>query len=154
MNWKLIVVGGLVFYAVMWVVSFGTGPVIHGMILEEPYKANQQFWRPELNQDPPDMAALMPRWITTGVITSMVLAAIYGCLRPALGTGWVAGIKFGIIVSVLGTTYMAGWSGVFNLPNKIWIWWAIEQPLYYLPGGAVLGWLGEKLTPRGASASS
>jgi hypothetical protein len=32
--------------------------------------------------------------------------------------------------------------------SRIWIWWAIEQPFYYVPGGAVLGWLGEKLAPR------
>ena len=148
MNWKLIVVGGLVFYAVMFVVSFVTGPVIHNGILKEPYKANQQSFHPELNPDAPDMAALMPRWITTGVITSMFLAAIYGWVRPALGTGWVAGIKFGVIAWIFGATFLAGFSGVFKLPNTIWIWWAIEQPLYYLPGGAVLGWLGEKLAPR------
>ena len=81
-------------------------------------------------------------------ITSLILAAIYGWIRPALGAGWLAGVKFGILLSLFGWVTMAGWSGVFDLPNKIWVWWAIEQPFYYLPGGAVLGWLGEKLAPR------
>lgn len=43
---------------------------------------------------------------------------------------------------------MAGLSGVFNLPAKIWIWWVVDQVLLYVPGGAVLGWLGEKLAPQ------
>ena len=149
MSWKLIVIGGVVFYIVMFVISFATGPLIHGGVLDEAYRANEGFWRPELNQDPPDMTSLMPRWITTGVLTSLVMAAIYGWIRPALGRGWVAGVKYGVLLSVVGTLFMAGWSGVFNLPDKIWIWWAIEQPLYYIPGGAVLGWLGEKLAPSG-----
>jgi hypothetical protein len=148
MNWKLIVLGGIVFYIVMFAISMATGPLVHTGILQESYQATQEFWRPELNQVPPDMAALMPRWITTGVITSLILAAIYGWIRPALGVGWLAGVKYGILLSVLGWVAMASWSGIFNLPNKIWIWWAIEQPFYYLPGGAVLGWLGEKLAPR------
>ena len=148
MNWKLIVVGGLVFYIVMFVISFGTGIVIHSMILDEAYGATESFWRPELNQDPPDMAALMPLWITTGVITSLVLAAIYGWLRPALGSGWMAGAKFGIMLCIVMAAFMAGLSGVFNLPAKIWIWWVVDQVLLYVPGGAVLGWLGEKLAPQ------
>lgn len=148
MNWKLVLVGGIVFYIVMFVVSFATGPVVHNGILQESYQATVRFWRPELRQVPPDMAALLPRWIATGVITSLVLAAVYGWIRPALGSGWLAGVKFGIILSVFGCALMAGWSGVFDLPNKIWLWWAIEQPFYYVPGGAVLGWLGEKLAPR------
>ena len=60
MNWKLIIVGGLVFYVVMFVVSMVTGPVVHQGILLESYQATEQFWRPELRQVPPDMAALMP----------------------------------------------------------------------------------------------
>ena len=149
MNWKLIVVGGIVLYIVMLAVSMITGPLIHNGVLVDDYRANESFWRPELNEDPPDMAALMPRWITTGVLTSLILAAIYGWIRPALGKGWIAGLKFGVVVSLFGAASIAGFSGVFNLPDSIWIWWAVEQPMYYLPGGAVLGWLGEKLAPQG-----
>ena len=148
MNWKLVVVGGLVFYIVMFIISFVTGPLIHEGILKEPYRAYEEFWRPELNQEPPDMAALMPRWIATGLVTSFVMAAIYGWLQPALGKGWLAGAKYGVLLSVLGALIMAGWSGVFDLPGTIWVWWAIEQPFYYVPAGAVLGWLGERLAPR------
>ena len=31
----------------------------------EDYKATAEYWRPELNEDPPDMTTLLPRWIST-----------------------------------------------------------------------------------------
>ena len=150
MNWKLIILGGLAFYVVMFIISFPSGMVIHEGILDAPYRATTEFWRPELTEDPPDMAALMPRWITTGLLTTFVFAAVYGWIRGGLsGAPWQKGMKFGLMLSVIGCCFMAGWSGVFNLPEKIWMWWGIEQFFYYLPGGAVLGWLGEKLAPEG-----
>jgi hypothetical protein len=146
MNWKLVVIGGLLFYVVMFVVGFATGPLIHNGVLEGPYKANPQFWRPELNQDPPDMGALMPRWIAIGLITSLVLAAVYGWVRPAFaGPGWKAGLKFGLVLAIVNACAMAGWSGVFNLPNEIWFWWAVEGFIYWPIGGMALGWVGDKL---------
>ncbi len=149
MNWKLIVVGGLVFYIVMLIVSFATGPIIHEGLLKESYQANASFWKPELNQDPPDMAALMPLWITTGLITAFVLAAIYGWIRGAFsGPGWKKGLSYGAVLSLVGGCFMAGWSGIFNLPINIWVWWGLEQFLYYLPAGAALGWVGGKLAPE------
>lgn len=149
MDWKLIVVGGLVFYIVMFIVSFVTGPVIHEGILDAAYQANELFWQPALRQDPPDMAAMMPRWLATGVLTSLILAAVYGWIRGGLnGPPWLKGIKYGVILSLFGTCLILGWSGVFYLPGKIWLWWAIEQPLYYLPGGAALGWVAAKLAPE------
>jgi len=148
MNAKLIVIGGLVFYVVTFMVSFATGPLIHQGVLEADYKATEQFWRPELRQDPPDMAALMPRWITAGLISALVLAAIYGVVRGALGGApWMQGLKFGLITAVFMAMFCLGWSGVFDLPDKIWTWWAVESFLYYLPGGAALGWVGGKVAP-------
>lgn len=92
MNWKLIVIGGFVFYVVTFVVSFATGPVVHEGILDEPYRATVEFWRPELTQDPPDVASLMPRWIAGGVLTALVFAAIYGWIRGGLsGAPWLKG---------------------------------------------------------------
>jgi hypothetical protein len=58
---KLIVVGGLAFYAMTWILSFVTGPVVHNGLLLESYQATAAFWRPALMQPPPDMAALLPR---------------------------------------------------------------------------------------------
>ena len=60
LNFKTIIVGGVVFYAVQWVLGMISGIVIHGGVLEPLYKATAEYWRPELMQDPPDMAALMP----------------------------------------------------------------------------------------------
>ena len=149
MNWKLIVLGGLAFYLVTFVVSFVTGPVIHNGILKETYRQSAELWRPALMQDPPDMAALMPRWITSGVIGGLLMAAIYGWVRPAFsGPGWKRGLLYGTILSLFGIAWCLGYSGVFNAPDKIWAWWALESFLYYLPAGAVLGWLAEKLVPQ------
>jgi hypothetical protein len=149
MNWKLIVVGGLVYYIVTFIVSMATGPLIHEGVLDPVYRANEAFWRPELNQDPPDMAALMPRWIVSGLVSAFFIAGIYGAVRPAFsGPGWRKGLVYGFIVGLLMAMFCLGWSGVFGLPDKIWIWWALEGFLYMLPGGAALGWIGQKLAPE------
>lgn len=146
MNWKLVVVGGIVFYVVTFAVSMGTGPLVHEGLLKADYKAHASHWRPELNQDPPDMAALMPRWVTTGVLTSFVIAWLFGALRGAWdGAGWRRGLLFGVVLSVVNCLYCAGWSGVFNLPDKIWAVWGLESFAYNLPGGAVLGFVADKL---------
>jgi hypothetical protein len=145
MNWKLIVLGGLAMYVVMFLVSFATGPIIHEGVLDETYRAHEEFWRPELREDPPNMAALMPRWISVGVITTLIMAALYGVVHTAFtGPGWMKGLKYGAGLAILMACFGAGWSGVFNLPDNIWAWWGAESFLYYLPGGAVLGWLGDK----------
>ena len=146
MNWKTVIVGGIVFYVVTFIVSFATGPLIHNGVLAQDYRANEEFWRPELNQDPPDMAALMPRWITTGLISSFVLAAIFTVGQSAFsGPGWKRGLLFGTVLSILTCLFAAGYSGVFNLPDKIWVVWGLESFAYYLPGGAALGWVVQKL---------
>jgi len=149
MNWKIIFIGGLAFYAVQWIVSFATGPLIHDGVLLEMYKQNAGFWRPELNQDPPDMAALMPRWITVGLISTFIMSAIYARIRSAFdGDGWVKGAKFGFMVWVFSACLSAGWSGIFNLPEMIWVWWATEGLVIYVLGGIALGWVAQKLSPE------
>ena len=147
MNWKAVVIGGIVFYVVMFIVSMATGPIVHEGILDPLYMANESFWRPELTQDPPDMAALMPRWIAVGLISSLVMAALYAAVQSAFsGPGWKRGLIFGFGVSIMFGLLAAGWSGVFNLPEKIWMVWSLESFVYYLPGGAALGWVYAKLS--------
>jgi len=148
-NPKLIIVGGLAYYVTQWIISFVTGPLIHEGVLTEAYQANSSFWRPELVQYPPDMAALLPRWITTGLISALLAAAIYDNIRSGLdGSGAVKGMKFGFIAFIFYASFAAGWSGVFNLPDSIWAWWIFEAIFYYLPGGAALGWTISKLAPE------
>lgn len=148
LNWKLILGGGLAWFLATFVVSFATGPLIHQGVLEEAYRATASVWRHELMQQPPDMAALMPRWIATGVIASLLTAVAYGWVRPALtGPGWMRGVKFGVIMLLISVGLMLGWSGVFKLPKQIWIWWTIESAIYLPIGGAALGWVAEKLAP-------
>ena len=148
MNWKVIFLGGLAYYVAAFIVSMAGGAFIHEGILDEAYRATESFWRPELVQDPPDMATLMPVWIATGLITSFVLAGIYGVFRAALsGPAWQRGLKFGIAVWLLNISLMAAWSGVFNLPNKIWIWWGVDAEIYTIIGSIVLGIVAEKFAP-------
>lgn len=149
LNPKVIIVGGLVYYVVQFLISFATGPLIHQGVLVEAYQANAGFWRPELVQDPPDMAALMPRWITTGLISALLATAIYDNIRVAFnGSGAVKGLKFGLVAFIFYASFAAGWSGVFNLPNSIWAWWVFEGIFYYAIGGAALGWTVSKLAPE------
>jgi hypothetical protein len=146
-NLKVILLGGLAFYVAQFIVSMITGPFIHEGVLNEIYRANASFWRPELNQDPPDMAALMPRWITTGLIASFIMAGIYDNIRPALnGAAVVKGIKFGFIAFLFNLSATAGWSGVFNLPNEIWLWWSAEMLVVFVVGGTALGFAASKLS--------
>jgi hypothetical protein len=148
-NIKVIVVGGLAMYVVQFLLGILTGPLIHEGVLVEAYQANAAFWRPELNQDPPDMAALMPRWIATGLIGAFILAGIFDNIRGGLaGSMLVRGLKYGVILFLINLCISAGWSGVFNLPEEIWVWWNAEALLYYVVGGAVLGWVTGKLAPQ------
>ena len=57
-----------------------SGPLLHEGILMVAYQANASFWRPEFNQQPPDMAA--------------IFANIRGTLD---GAAWMKGLKFGVI---------------------------------------------------------
>ena len=148
-NLKIILLGGLAYYVTWFIVSMLTGPFIHDGVLVDSYLANAAFWRPELTQVPPDMAALMPRWITTGLICAFIAAAIFDNIRSALyGGGVVKGIKFGLISFLFSACVAAGWSGVFNLPNDIWIWWNVEALVLYLVSGTALGFVTAKLSPQ------
>lgn len=153
MNWRLIVIGGLAFFVVNWLWSFVSGPLVHNGILLDDYQATAAFWRPELMQQPPDMAALLPRWITTGLIASFIIAGVYGLVRGSFsGSGWVRGAKYGLVITALALTSMLGWSGVFNLPDSIWAWWFVDTLIMYVLSSAALGWAAEKFASTGVAA--
>ncbi|MDX1460394.1 MAG: hypothetical protein R3348_05005 [Xanthomonadales bacterium] len=145
---KLILLGGLVLYFAQFAIAMATGFFIHEGILDEVYRANSQFWRPELNQDPPDMGALMPYWITTGIIGAFVGVFIWDNVRAALsGSPAIRGLKFGLLMALFYASFNAGWSGIFNLPSTIWVWWAVDGFIIFLIAGMVLG----AVTPKLAS---
>jgi hypothetical protein len=153
MNWKIVFIGGLAFYVAMFIVSFGTGYLIHSPdgVLFETYRETASFWRPELNADPPDMGALMPMWITTGLVSAFIVAGIYAVVRSSLtGAAWQRGVKFGVIVALFVLVSTLGYRGVFNLPDNIWLWWLVDATILHLIGGAVLGVVAEKLSPTRA----
>jgi hypothetical protein len=153
-NWKIVFIGGVVFYIATFVVGMVTGPLIHQGVLLDEYMATASFWRPELNQNPPDMAALMPMWITTGLIGAFIGAGIYAVIRSSLsGAAWMRGLKFGVILSLLALAFMGSYRGVFNLPDTIWVWWAVGTIVTYLVGGIALGFVAEKLAPVGGVAA-
>ena len=150
MNWKIVFVGGIAFYATMFAVSMVTGYLIHSPngILYETYQATASFWRPELNADPPDMGALMPMWIATGLVCSFIAAGIYSVVRSSLaGPAWQRGLKYGVIVALFALISALGYRGVFALPDNIWTWWLIDGTLMNLAGGIVLGIVAQKLSP-------
>ena len=149
MNWKVIILGGLAYFVATFAMGAATGPLIHEGVLEELYNATSVFWRPELNQDPPDLAALMPRWIAGGLLTAFLYAGIYDCFRSALnGSAVIKGLKYGFVLFLITSAYAVAMSGIFNLPNAIWGWWMAEGLLYSLVGGAALGWVTQKLSPE------
>ena len=140
-NFKTIILGGIVFYATAFVFGMISGMLIHEGVLDPLYRATSEFWRPALQQDPPDMAAVMPRWITVGLITTFVFVAIFDNIREALaGAGWLQGLKFGLLLGLIHACFAAGWSGVFNLPEMIWVWWMIDGFYVNAVAGIALGW--------------
>jgi len=150
MNLKLIVIGGLAWYVVAFAVSMVTGPFVHQGVLADAYVATAAYWRPELMKTPPDMAALMPRWIATGLVAAFITAFVYGWVRPAFtGSGWLRGLKFGVVLLLLSACAMLAWSGVFGLPDRIWGWWFAESVVYTLPAAAALGWAAQRFAPEG-----
>lgn len=154
MNWKIVFIGGLVYYVALFAVSMVLASVIHNPqtgILAEAYGATLPFWRPELFQKEPDMDLLLRMWIPSGLISAFLAAGVYSVIRSSLvGAAWLRGLKFGVIASVFGIIGVLGYRGVFNLPDEIWAWWAIGATVMYLPCGVVLGWIAQKLTPAGS----
>jgi len=148
-NIKLILIGGVVYYIAQWIISMATGMFIHEGVLDAAYQSVPQFWRPELNQDPPDMMALMPRWIATGLIGAFIGTFIFDNVRAALsGSNAIKGLKFGLLMALFYASFNAGWSGVFNLPGEIWFWWIVDGFIIYILSGIVLGWIAGKISPE------
>jgi hypothetical protein len=153
MNWKIVFLGGLAYYVTMFLVSFGTGYFIHSPdgLLYETYQATASFWRPELNANPPDMGALLPMWITTGLISAFIAAGIYSVVRSSLaGAAWQRGLTFGVIAALFALINVLGYRGVFNLPDNIWQWWLVDATILHLVGGTVLGIVAQKVAPANA----
>jgi len=153
MNWKITFIGGLAYYAAMFLVSLATGYFIHSPqgVLFEAYQATAPFWRPELNAVPPDMGALMPMWVATGLVSALIAAGIYSVVRSSLaGAAWQRGLKFGAIAALFGVIYAIGYRGVLNLPDEIWAWWIVDGIILRLAGGVVLGIVAQKIAPAQA----
>ena len=146
MNAKAIVVGALVFWLVTNLLGmFVTGFFIHSMILKPTYQATQSFWLPALNQDPPDMAALLPSWLMVSLVSSFVVAGIYSCARSSCkGPGWKRGLTWGLSLGIFIFVHTFSMSGIFNLPLSLFVWWGIDGLILFIPAGVAMGWATEK----------
>ena len=146
MNWKAVIVGAIVFWLVTNIVGmFVTGIVIHQKILDPIYRANEPFWLPALAQDPPDMAAVMPRWLLNSFVSSLVVAGIYVCVHGSFqGSGARKGAMWGLCLAFVAASTYNAMGGLFNLPTKMWLWWGLDAFILYLIGGAAMGWAAQK----------
>lgn len=146
MNTRRTLVGAVGFWLVTNLLGmFVTGFIIHQAILEPIYRANESFWRPELNQVPPDMTSLMPYWLLTSFLLSLVVAGIYSCVESSFsGPAWKKGLTWGLSLGIFMFFAGLGYSGVFNLPLTLWLWWGIDGIIVYTLGGAAMGWTAER----------
>ncbi len=153
MNWRIVFIGGAVYYAAQFTLSMVLGIVIHDPqsgILAEAYAATLPFWRPELFLDKPDPDLMLRLWIPSGLLSAFLAAGIYSAIRSSLGgPAWMRGLKFGVISAIFALIGMLGYRGVFSLPDRIWAWWAAGAVVMYLPAGVVLGWISQKFAPAG-----
>jgi len=140
--WKAVIIGGIVFWIVTNIFGmFGTGILIHEKILDPIYRANESFWVPELRQDPPDMAALMPKWLINSLISSLIVSGIYVCVHSSFsGAGWKKGLMWGLCLGFFAGAMVWSWGGLFDLPAKMWVWLVIDGLILYPIGGAAMGW--------------
>lgn len=154
MNWKITVIGGLAYYVVLLVVSMLLGVFIHDPangVLADAYRDTAAFWRPELTANPPDMGLMWRLWIPSGVAAALIAATVYSVVRPALtGSPWRRGLKFGLIAIAFCVINALSYHGVFNLPDKIWLWWIFGSVISNLLAGAVLGGVAQKIAPAPA----
>ena len=70
------------------------------------------------------------------------MAGLYCRFRACLkGAEWQRGLKWCLCLAIFGAGLMLAWSGIFDLPGKIWMWWAIDLLLVYAVSGIVMGWV-------------
>ena len=150
MNIKLIVLGTIAYFVTAQIIGAVTGMLIHGEggMLEATYRAYAAMWRPELNETPPNLGALMPLWLTSSLINSLLVTIAFCLVRPALQGGVAAqGIKFGVIAALFMAGLYGMYFGIFGLPGALWLIWGLEGLLIYSLGGIALAAIGNKLAP-------
>ncbi|WP_394831510.1 hypothetical protein LVJ94_33865 [Pendulispora rubella] len=146
MNWKIVVIGGVVFAVVFFISTILGVPLFHAGILAPIYKAHAQFWRPGFLD--PNEGNLLPRALGTGLVRGLVLAGVYDWLRAYLkGPGWLRGVKYGALLWVFGAMVILLWTVMFNLPDVLFFYWMLESLFEELLAGAALGLVAQKLAP-------
>jgi hypothetical protein len=78
-----------------------------------------------------------------------LFAALYGWFRPALhGPGWKRGLLFGLGMGVAGAAIFVVYSGILDLPPRVWVGWIVDDLILRAGGGAALGWVAAKVAPH------
>jgi hypothetical protein len=153
MNWRVVFIGGGVYFVAGFVLSLIVAPFIHSPdtgILAETYRVTAAFWRPELNANPPDTELMFRVLIPSGILAALFGAGVYGLVRSSLtGAAWKRGLKFGVITTVFFVINALGFRRVLNLPDEFWIWSIVGSVIVNLGSGAVLGWISQKISPVG-----
>ncbi len=142
MNWKRVLLGTVVFWLVSNILGLGlTGWLIHEKVLDSEYQAHEKLWLPELVQDPPDMASLMPKWLLLSFVSSLVVATIYNLVRGSFaGPGWRRGLSLGACLGIFASVSYFSLTGMIAMSTKIALWWSLDALLLFLASGAAMGW--------------
>ena len=125
MNWKKLLTAFIVIYVVGGIVSF----IIHGVILDETYKALADIWRP-------DMDRLM--WIQ--IITSLFFCFffVYVFAKGYEGKGVVEGLRYGIVIwAFFAIPSIYGQYMLYPLPYSLILKWLFSELIGLLIYGAL-----------------
>ena len=62
------------------------------------------------------------------------------------------GVDLGLLLSIFAAALMGTWTGIFNLPDRIWFWWIGETVVSFAICGGVLGWVADRWCAPAPSA--
>ncbi len=120
----------LITTCVVFIYTYATDFVIHGLILGDTYKATAHLWRPEI-----DMKAKCIYMMGGHLIMAFFFTLIF--LKGYKGTGYKEGLRYGKLIGL----YSAGPSlityAVMPIPCKIIAIWIVAGLVQAVIGGAI-----------------
>ena len=130
MNSKKFLISWLAVFVTIFVVDM----IFHGRILGEMYRQTANLWRPK-----EEMCQFMP-WLTLGsILWSGAFSYLF--LTGYQGRGVAAGIRYGVLISLLFVAHDAVMYAVAPYPPAVPCSWAIGNIIEFAIAGAVLGFI-------------
>jgi|SRR5579871_1274863 len=131
MNTKRWLLASLAVFVVVQVLEF----LIHGVLLQDQYKASASVWRPEA-----DMQKLMWIFWVGGLVFAGFFALIYAKGyekgKPALGQG----LRFGLYVGAMPcVTESFGWYVILPVPVALAFAWLVTVLVQSVAAGIAAG---------------